>query len=494
LNFGIASGHHLTSAVASDILESGGNAFDATVAAYLAMFITEPAMASAFAGGFANIHFADGKNEIIDFFCQTPLSMSDHNHYEEIEVDFGEASEIFYAGPASMAVSGAMALIYHLVEHHCRLSLRELVQPAQELAKSGVELTAFQAYDLELLEKIFGLREEGRALFFENDQLKKERDMLYMPQYADFLEVISREDNGWFYVGEIAQMVSDYSLGNGGFICYDDFTQYELKFIKPLIYQWENYQICVPSLPSIGGGLQILFIDQLLKGEYTPLSFKHYDRLLNAFDSVSNARKSKDVLRKQLEQIGIQLYPNNKNELKGGGTSHFNIADDQGNVVSLSTSIGEGSGYFVEGTDMQVNNMLGETALLPDGLNSWMLNERLNSMMCPTFVFKDQELILSTGSGGATRIPFSLGQMLTNRIKHKMNLYQAIHTPRMYANTDKIYLERGYDLNNIHHDRKLSQWDEPHLLFGGTHTIDLENRQAIGDARREGAAYISLDH
>jgi len=492
LNFAIASGHHLTTAVAREILEAGGNAFDAAVAAYLAMFITEPAMASAFAGGFANVHFADGKNEIVDFFCQTPLTFNEDHQYEKIEVDFGAATETFYAGPASMAVSGAMALIYHLAEEHCTMPLKTLVQPARDLAKDGVELTAFQAYDLKLLESIFGLKETGRSLFYQNGDLKQEGDMLEMNDYADFLDTIAREDLGWFYIGEIAQKVSEYASEQGGFICYDDFTQYRLKYIKPLIFKWGQHKICTPTFPSLGGGLQLIFYNQLMFSHYDAGSGKHLKTLLNAFDFVEDSISDKQRLWQKLHNIGIHTDIDTNNDLRAGGTSHFNIADKWGNVIALSTSIGEGSGYFVPGTHMQVNNMLGETALLPNGLNSWIANERLNSMMCPTFVFENDQLILATGSGGATRIPFSLGQMLCNRLKLKMNLYQAIHFPRVYANHEKVYLEKGYDLFSFYPERELSVWEENHLLFGGTHTIDLQNKQALGDERREGSAFVSV--
>ena len=73
--------------------------------------------------------------------------------------------------------------------------------------------------------------------------------------------------------------------------------------------------------------------------------------------------------------------------LKTGGTTHFNVIDRWGNAVSLSSSNGEGSGFFVEGTDIQLNNMLGEAALLPGGFHSWTPNTRLSSLMTPTMVF-----------------------------------------------------------------------------------------------------------
>ena len=492
IKYAIAAGHHLTAKTAEDILAAGGNAFDACVAAYLVSFVAEPLMASAGAGGFANIYTPDKGNFILDFFCQTPSNNSiSQPNYKEILLDFGESQETFFVGPASMAVPGAMALVQYLVEHYCSIPLRELVIPAQTLAKNGVALTDFQAYDLQLLNTILTDSEEGRALFASDGQVKKKGDILLMPQYTDFLESYAREKPDWFYRGEPALSVTDYAREHGGYIRYEDFRNYQVIRREPFLFPYGDQYISVPPLPSLGGGLLALFLRKTAEKKYEVGSKEHFTILRNAYHN--SFPYGKDVASLVAE---MHLhYPNytsiDSADISTSGTSHFNICDDKGNAIALSTSIGEGCTYFIPGTNMQMNNMLGETALLPDGLDSWKQDARLNSMMCPTIVF-DQARAPSIliGTGGATRIPFSISQTLMNYYEHKMPLYEAIHFPRIYESENQIYLEKGYDYNTADIDKTIRVWEELDMVFGGTHSIDLVNKQAVGDRRREGVAKI----
>ena len=95
-SFAISAGHEGTAEAARIIIEEGGNAVDAAIAALLASFVTEPCMSSAGGGGFAQVHLPDGKIWLVDFFCQTPLHKFDGGKadFYPIEVDFGEVREV----------------------------------------------------------------------------------------------------------------------------------------------------------------------------------------------------------------------------------------------------------------------------------------------------------------------------------------------------------------------------------------------------------------
>ena len=98
-----------------------------------------------------------------------------------------------------------------------------------------------------------------------------------------------------------------------------------------------------------------------------------------------------------------------------GSTSHLNVVDHAGNAVALTTTIGEGSGYYIPGTMIHMNNMLGEPYLLPSGLHSWIPDKRLSSMMAPAITVNEKgypKLVM--GTGGAGRIPFMLSQVWYN--------------------------------------------------------------------------------
>ena len=141
----IAAGHEETLASAKIILQEGGNAFDAAIAAYLSMFITEPCMASAGAGGFAMCYTPASGVEMLDFFTQTPLAKPEleKRDFYPIEVNFGNEVETFHVGLASAATPGAIGGIYELHKRFGSMPMSELIQPAMKLAKEGVVLNTF---------------------------------------------------------------------------------------------------------------------------------------------------------------------------------------------------------------------------------------------------------------------------------------------------------------------------------------------------------------
>ena len=145
MSYAISGGHQKTIEAAEIILQQGGNAVDAAIAAYLVSFISEPCMASLGAGGFAMIN--DTKEvKLVDFFCQTPLSKKSEPEQEffPVVVDFGNTKEAFHVGKGSIAVPGAIAGIYKMHEVWGRLPMTELIEPALKWANQGIKLDKFQ--------------------------------------------------------------------------------------------------------------------------------------------------------------------------------------------------------------------------------------------------------------------------------------------------------------------------------------------------------------
>ena len=482
--YAIASGHTMTTSVAQSILDAGGNAFDATVAAYLASFVTEPMMASAGAGGFINMLTAEGDNHIVDFFCQTPVLKSGVTpNYSDIIVDFGESTETFYCGPASMAVPGAMAMIHYLHKHYCRIPLLELIQPTLELLKSGIQYSWFQALDTRLLSDILSQSSRGQELFFKEGKTLAEGELFSLPQYVDFLESFAREDADWFYKGEIARSIDAYSRENGGYLRMADLESYTIKIREPHYFELMGRTVSTPDLPSMGGRMMQTFTDSVGDQTDEALSQQHFSRLRSAFTQVIPMYGRPDL-----------LDPDSQDSNKiAGGTSHFNIVDKDGNAVALSTSIGEGSGFFIPGTDMQMNNMLGEPGLMPNGLDTWKPDMRLNSMMTPTIITDgDNNLDLILGTGGSTRIPFSIAQVLINKYAFGLDLETSTQAPRVFESVDKLYVEQGFDIDQSDIEKDINVWQENNLIFGGVHSIDVADGVAIGDSRREGNSVVKF--
>lgn len=483
----ISAGHEKTLAVAKEILLAGGNAFDASIATAFAMFITEPCMASAGAGGFAICYKKGNAPLMLDFFTQTPRSKPnlEQRDFYPIDVNFGNEVETFHVGLASAAVPGTIAGLFEMHRTFGSMPMKELIAPTLDLAKSGVILNTFQGIDLELLEVIFRVDPTVKDIFFTDDKIKKEGELLFMPHLADFLQFIIDEGETGFYKGEISEIVSRDSVNRGGYLRRPDFENYKAKWRKPLNIPWHNQELFLPNGPSLGGAIMALVFGYLdiYDGDW-----------VKTIAEVKNRYQHPYQISKRLETLHPELdFHLEGPEVSTKGTSHFNVVDKWGNGVSFTTSMGEGCGYFIPGTDMQMNNMMGESFLLPDGFHSWKENVRLNSMMTPTLVLSgDGNLRYAGGSGGAGRIPFMIAQVIKSLFDDGLDIESATQKPRLHVQEHTLHFEKGAAVNTSELE-EYKEWDYESLFFGGVHSIyrkDNDELSAAGDSRRYGVAEV----
>ncbi len=487
MKYAIAAGHNATADTAEAILLAGGNAVDAAIAAYLTAFVAEPCMASGGGGAFANIRSADGKMWLVDFFCQTPKVKKPVAalEFEPIEVDFGTAKEVFYTGKGSVGVPGSFAGLFAMHERFGTIPMKELVQLPIQYAKEGALIDDFQSEDLELLKAILAVEETGRRLFYKNEKVRTKGDYIRMPDFANFLETIALEGVDLFYKGEIAQVITK-SQEQGGYLTMADFEDYEVEFRRPLSFSYRGKKIFTNPLPSIGGSLLAHYLTELESFKFSERAFsnEHLKKLFTAFQNCESINRRPAALAKSLEQI---LSPNKKH----GSTTHFNIVDQFGNAVSLTATVGEGSGIFIPGTDIQLNNMLGEGALMPDGFHSWDTDVRLSSMMAPTLMTDmEGQLELVTGTGGAGRIPAAITQVIHYLLDYEIPLEKAVNAPRVYLGEQTFNVEPGFEAEDLSglDEVQLKNWNDQSLFFGGVHSIEVkaDHFNASGDLRRDG--------
>ncbi len=493
MSFAIAAGHDATADTALEILKSGGNAFDAAIAAMMTAFVAEPGMASGGGGAFANIRKADGTCAIFDFFSQTPKQKRSLPGVDffPIEVDFGTTIEIFHVGKGSTAVPGSIAGLFALHEHLGTMPMSRLVEIPIQYAKEGIQINAFQYYDYQLLENIFRIDPKAQSIFFKDGALKKIGEAIKMPGLAGFLEYMAEEGEAAFYKGEVAaKIIKDYREG-GGYLTQEDFDDYKVIIRKPLSFGYKGKTILTNPFPSIGGKLMAHAMhyleEQPIIGEC--LGDEHLKRLYTVLQKTDALGKYSHDLKASLNSI---LTKNKKH----GSTSHFSIVDKWGNAISLTMTIGEGSGYFVDNTDIQLNNMLGEAALLPNGFHSWDPDTRLSSMMAPSIVLdKNQKLEIVTGSAGASRIASAITQLLHYLIDYKLSVEQAVNLPRVHLEHGAFNVEHGFrhNLKAAFFEDELKEWDSKSLFFGGAHSIYSRKGSlyASGDDRRDGVIRIN---
>ena len=177
---------------------------------------------------------------------------------------------------------------------------------------------------------------------------------------------------------------------------------------------------------------------------------------------------------------------------KHGSTTHLNVVDKHGNAVSLTSTNGEGNGHYIDNTEMMLNNMLGEAALVPEGFHNWRTDVRLSSMMSPTLVLDlEHQFKVAVGTGEAGRIPSMIMQFLHLLLDYDLSPLDAVESPRVHLSGNHFNIEKeGFE--ELPRSRDIKQdlilFNQKSLFFGGVNAIVKENYEfiAVADERRDG--------
>src|SRR5215208_3642856 len=386
----IAAGHPLTAQAGAAVLEAGGNAVDACVAASFASWVCESPLTGPGGGGFMLVHLArDHRTRVIDSYVAVPSGAG--GDMEAIDVDFsGGSSQVFRIGPASVAVPGALAGLEDAHRRFGTLRWAELIGPAIGLARDGVELNGAQAYLHAILDVILRHTEEGRRLFGGDAPLSS-GDLLVQPELADALSVFADEGASALYNGDVGREVARYLEENGSAVTLADLHAYRVIRRRPVSVRFAGCDFRSNPPPASGGILVCFGLQQLYRREPTT------ERLLEVMDEQRRARDPR--FSRQLYRGGLA-----KRLLGvGGGTTHISAVDAEGNAASLSLSTGSGSGIVVPGTGFALNNMLGEYNVVETGPLP-RPGRRLTSLMAPSIALEGERPRLVLGSAGSLRL------------------------------------------------------------------------------------------
>uniref|UniRef100_UPI00405740E2 gamma-glutamyltransferase family protein n=1 Tax=Candidatus Electrothrix sp. TaxID=2170559 RepID=UPI00405740E2 len=500
----VASGHEAVSRAAALILEVGGNAFDAVVAAGFAGTVAEQMLTSLGGGGFALARTADHQEIFFDFFVDTPGFGLEYSqlepHFFPIDVDFSGSTQEFNIGLGSVAVPGTLKGLLHIHERLGRMPLHEVLEPAIELAK-GHELNPVQAYFIKILRPILEVSATGRALYKPNGQLLQIGKTLVNSELADFLQHLHQDKGKDFYQGELATRMDQDMRNGGGLLTAQDLATYKVIERVPLRIPYHGYTLL--TAPDFGGSLigLSLFLQEKIGDIAGPVqewgSPDHLFRTLGLMREVERLRKqgvnSPETLTRYRQSQDVQTSVEHVRRFTRG-TTHVSIADSLGNIASMTCSNGEGSGYFVPGTGIMLNNMMGEDDLHPDGFHAEPPGQRVGSMMSPSALLHENEVKLVLGSGGSKRIRIALSQVLTQLVDFQRDLSEAVLAPRIYWDGDEeiLQIEPGFPaevLQELQKEVKINVWQVPDLYFGGVHAVQ-PGIGGVGDPRRGGYVQV----
>ncbi|RDH83276.1 MAG: gamma-glutamyltransferase [endosymbiont of Escarpia spicata] len=506
----VAAGHQETANAALQILQEGGNAFDAAIAAMFTACVAEPALASLGGGGFLTARPVNADPLVYDFFAHTPSRKQPEaaTNLHPIVADFGNASQTFHIGMGSIATPGFIKGVFAIHRERCSMPLKLLAMPAINAAIRGVRVNPFQHLISGIVQPI--LRSSNAAFqlhssTINSDQLAQVGETRKQPEMAAFFEHLCREGEALFYLGEAGQQLTDTCRESGGHLRPHDLKQYQAVKRKPLERRYRQARIFTNPTPALGGTL-IAFTLALLESysldNHLPGDADHLRRVIRAICLTQHLRTTQSrKIEKLLNEDVLREYRQRLH--KGGictrGTTQISILDRQDNLASMTLSNGEGSGYVIPGTGIMMNNMLGEEDINPCGFHNWPEDERIASMMSPTLAFLDQGRIVVTGSGGSNRIRSAILQVLSNLIDFDMPLQQAVAFPRIHFEEGLLSMEPGVDQSISSRLAtefpRQRQWDSKNLFFGGAHTVMLEADGGLigaGDERR-GGVWLSTE-
>lgn len=505
----VAAGHRLTAEYAGEILRAGGNAFDAAVAGFFAACVTEPVLASLGGGGFLLARDAAGQSRVFDFFTHTPRAApaaAAEMDFHPVTVDFGAVRQEFHIGLGACAAPGTVRGMFAIHRHLGTMPMKELLQPAVELAKTGVAVNPYQSYLFDLVSPIYRT-ESALPLFASTSrpgELVQPGDVFRNPQLADVLETLAAEGESFFYDGEIAALIAAQSRQGGGCLAREDLSNYAVHQRAPVEIAYRGHRLATNPPPS-AGGLLIGFGLELLKQADLGSDFgseAHIGALIETLLATSEARASHCGDNSGEALLHPDLLAQYRRRVLGRarafrGTTHLSAIDAEGNIASLTVSNGEGCGRLLPDTGFMLNNMLGEEDVNPAGFHQWRPNQRMASMMAPSILSADEGGVSALGSGGSKRIRTALLQVVCNMVDFAMPPEAAVASPRVHIETDVLHFEADFPPRTVSAMRRAfpdhSVFDQPNMFFGGVHLAQMTRDgalSAVGDPRRDGVGVV----
>jgi gamma-glutamyltranspeptidase/glutathione hydrolase len=507
----VAAGHPETAAAGVWALREGGNAVDAAIAAVCASLSAESPLTGLGAGGYMLVHEPGELGVLLDFFVAAP-GWDDRERRSElvpVEVDFGGTTQIFNVGAASCGVPGTPAGLAEACRLFGSMPLSELVRPGVRLAREGVQISQQQGYIVSILAPVLTHQAEGAAIYAPEGSLLREGAIFQAPELAESLELLGEEGEEPFYGGEIGDRICAWVEDLGGQLAREDLLAYRPIARDPVQVHFSGHEILTNPPPSSGGLLiafalavlerlervdveTVIMVMEQAQAARTPdfLAGLYTEDFAAAFlteDAVAAAERRCRAAGRPAAGAG----PGDAL----GSTTHITAVDSEGRCASVTCSNGTGSGLFVPGTGIHVNNMLGEQDLNPFGYHTTAPGRRMPSMMSPTVVLSDGELEAGLGSGGSNRIRSAIVQTILRLVSDRMPAQAAVEAPRAHVEDGVVHAEPGIDEAAL--DRlgargyEVVRWRTESLFFGGVHTVARDPGTGVlaggGDLRRGGA-------
>jgi gamma-glutamyltranspeptidase / glutathione hydrolase len=474
----VASAHPLASEVGVAIMKHGGNAFDAMIAAQLALAVVYSGAGNIGGGGFLLGRKNNGELVALDYREAAPSKASRDMYLDKNGNAQNNLSE---NGHLSSSVPGTVAGLFATMKY-AKLSFKELIQPAIDLAEKGYVITQHEASSLNATKNDF-LKYSTKPTAFVRDKSWKAGDTLTQPELAETLKRI--RDNGakGFYEGKTAKLIVEEMERGKGLITYDDLKNYIAKERKPIEFDYRGYRVISFPPPSSGGILLAQMLKMIEKYPVNTYGFQSVKavQLMIEAERRAYADRAKHLGDPDFWKVPQQTMlsdayltermkdydPNHASksaDINAGliheseETTHISILDAEGNMVAVTTTLnnGYGSRTVVGGAGFLLNDEMDDFSIKPGvpnmygaiggDANAIAPNKRMLSSMTPTLVLKNDKPFMVVGTPGGTTIPTSVFQSIVNVVDFNMNVDEAVNKPKFHHQwlPDEVEVEKDF--------------------------------------------------
>lgn len=463
----VTSRSALASEAGVDIMRAGGNAIDAAVATGFALAVTYPSAGNIGGGGFAVVRLANGKVVTLDSRERAPAAARRDMYQDR---DGNIIPGLSTRSRAASGVPGTVDGLLLLLERYGTMSRQEVMAPAIRLAEEGFPLTEDLARQFSRVLKSMGDFPASMAKFSRDGAPYQAGDLWRQPDLARTLRLISERGRDGFYKGPVAKKIAAEMEKGLGLITEEDLADYHSVWREPLTGSYRGYKIWGMPPPSSGGALIIQMLNMLEPYDLGAMGWgspgaihlmveaerrAYADRTRHMgdpdyYDVPLKMLTSKDYARWRFRDfdperasdsrdIGAGQWPEESPQ-----TTHFAVLDEDGNGVSLTTTLNSsyGNKIVVEGAGFLLNNEMDDFSAKKNVANQFGLlggeanaiepGKRMLSSMSPTIVTKGGKPFLLTGSPGGSTIITTTLQVIVNVIDHQMPIDQAVAAPRFH--------------------------------------------------------------
>lgn len=455
----ITTSKYEASQVGEEIMKQGGNAIDAAVAVAFALGVCEPQTSGLGGGGLMLLHTAKGENVFVDFREIAPGAATPDMYPRD---ENGKVlDDKMWLGGLAVGVPGEVAGLMYLLENYGsgNLTREQIMAPAIRIAEEGFLVSPY--FDGVLKDKYDVLSQfpEAQKIYWDESGLPYEvGDVITNPDLAKTLRIIAEQGADGFYKGEVAEAIVASANKYGGILTMDDLANYTVTVRTPVSTDYRGYEV-VSSPPPSSGGAHMIEILNILENFDIPameVNSAEYIHLFSEAHKLAYADRaqymadtdfaevplsgitSKEYAKTLAEQIDL----NQSGSFTFGDpwafehedTTHFSIADDEGNMVGITKTVNYffGSGVFVDGYGFPLNDEMDDFSSNPEHVNRVEAGKKPLSSMTPTIVLKDGAPFMVLGSPGSARIFGTVAQVLSRVIDSGMDIQDAVNAPRIW--------------------------------------------------------------